>query len=180
MWEVSISKSSFIPGMQGPGLGTRHRQGWWMLVLILKEICNEKLMCQILNSSRLVEQNALHSWVANKWVQYFCSDLFPNWMLWQSHRHQSVGCPICVSVFSVGYSSRWLGMEVRGLYVSPWYWFLTVNRPVNTSCFSDLELCYQPVYNFMCQKIQLGSFSALLVHSIRWGHLLDAFKSLLD
>lgn len=27
MWKVSISKSSFIPGMQGPGLGTRHRQG---------------------------------------------------------------------------------------------------------------------------------------------------------
>lgn len=51
-----------------------------------------------------------------------------------------------------------------------------MNRSVIISCFSDLLLCYQPVYNCMDQKIQLGSFSALLVHGIGWDHLLGCIQ----
>lgn len=87
---------------------------------------------------------------------------------------QSVGCPICVSV----YSGRWSGLEV-GLDVSPCCWFPTMDRSVNLFCFSYLWLCNQPAatfYNSMGPKIRLGSFSAL--HGIGWGHSLGCVQIL--
>lgn len=101
----------------------------------------------------------------------FCSDLFPNGILWQSHRHQSVGCPICVSIFLVGYSGRWLGLEVRELDVSPRYWFLIMDRSVNIFYFSYFSCVISPQL-FIILWVRRSSWAVFLLYMglLTWVH----------
>lgn len=57
IFEVSVSNSSFIPGMQDPGLGTRDadKADDHLSLSLGTGICNGKLKYHTLNSSRLVE-----------------------------------------------------------------------------------------------------------------------------